>query len=293
MSQTPMQPMAEVFGFQIADQSGEADRHRENRLCPFNNKIPNCTKDKAKDPLGVCSIYHKNDAVITCPIRFREDWIIAADAAKFFFPPKSRWTSLTEVRLNDKDGKSAGNIDVVLVSYDCDGKILDFGALEVQAVYVSGNIRNAFELYASDPRMHANLDWSKEKNFPRPDFLSSSRKRLAPQLLFKGGIFNAWSKKTAVALDVAFFRTLPKLKTVKASDAEIAWLVYELQLDKTANRYRLTPVDEVYTKFSESLTQITVAKPGQVADFMTVLQGKLDEKLESSEPTNFTLEDLT
>jgi len=37
-------------------------------------------------------------------------------------------------------------------------------------------------------------------NYPRPDYLSSSRKRLAPQLIFKGGIINAWGKKTAVAL---------------------------------------------------------------------------------------------
>ena len=48
---------------------------------------------------------------------------------------------MTEVRLNDANGKSAGNIDVVPVSYDNDGKVLDFGALEVQAVYISGNVR--------------------------------------------------------------------------------------------------------------------------------------------------------
>jgi len=42
-------------------------------------------------------------------------------------------------------GRSAGNIDVVLVSYDNDGKVLDFGALEIQAVYISGNVRDPFE----------------------------------------------------------------------------------------------------------------------------------------------------
>ena len=45
------------------------------------------------------------------------------------------------------------------------------------------------------------MDWTSQPNYPRPDFLSSSRKRLAPQLMFKGGILNYWEKKMAVALD--------------------------------------------------------------------------------------------
>lgn len=93
------QPLAEVFGYLITDQTDIAKRYRSLRLCPFNNKVPNCTKDKAKNPLGVCSIYHENEPVITCPIRFRQDWIIADHAAAFFFAEGTRWTSLTEVRL--------------------------------------------------------------------------------------------------------------------------------------------------------------------------------------------------
>jgi hypothetical protein len=94
--------------------------------------VPNCTKDKAKNPLGVCSIFHDAHPVITCPIRFREEWIIADDAASFFFTEESTWSSLTEVRLNDSHGKTAGNIDIVIVSYDNNGKVYDFGALEIQ-----------------------------------------------------------------------------------------------------------------------------------------------------------------
>jgi len=61
-------PIAEIFGFTSTDQSEAAKRYRSKRLCPFNNKVPNCTKDKAKDPLGVCSVYYDNKPVITCPI---------------------------------------------------------------------------------------------------------------------------------------------------------------------------------------------------------------------------------
>ena len=77
----PKQPLAEVFGFPVGDTSAAAHRHRTKRLCPFNNKVPNCTKDKAQNPLGVCSVFHDGEAVITCPIRFRQEWIIADDAA--------------------------------------------------------------------------------------------------------------------------------------------------------------------------------------------------------------------
>jgi hypothetical protein len=107
-------PLAEVFGYPVDNFSVEADRHRTKKLCPFNNKVPNCTKDKANDPLGTCCISAGDVLAITCPIRFRQDWIIADHSADFFFPKGAKWTSLTEVRLNDRNGKSAGNIDLVL-----------------------------------------------------------------------------------------------------------------------------------------------------------------------------------
>lgn len=235
------QPLAEVFGHLPTDHSKAAERYRSLRLCPFNNKVPNCTKDKAKNPLGVCSINHENKPVITCPIRFREDWIITDDAANFFFSQGTNWSSLTEVRLNDSNGKSAGNIDVVLVAYDDNGKVYDFGALEIQAVYISGNVRDPFEYFMKAPKDRGAMDWSKEPNYPRPDYLSSSRKRLAPQLIFKGGILNSWSKKIAVALNKSFFSTLPKLKKTSKANADIAWFIYDLDFDdgKEQKRYSL------------------------------------------------------
>jgi hypothetical protein len=287
------QPLAEVFGHLTTDQSDRAERYRSHRLCPFNNKIPNCTKDKAKDPLGVCSIYHENEPVITCPIRFRQDWIIADDAASFFFDETTRWSSLTEVRLNDSGGKSAGNIDVVLVAYDDRGKVLNFGALEIQAVYISGNVREPFQYYMSDPRGRASMDWSKEPNYPRPDYLSSSRKRLVLQLVYKGGILHSWGKKIAVALNKSFFMTLPSLTQVSKREADIAWLVYDLKLltekDQGPGRYSLMKVDEVFTKFEPALLSITTPSPGKVEDFIKLLQEKLDEQLETP-PTNQTIE---
>jgi hypothetical protein len=289
----PRHPLAEVFGHLVTDMSEKAKRCRLRRLCPFNNKVPNCTKDKAKNPLGVCSIYHEGSPVITCPVRFREDWIITDDAASFFFEDGTKWSSLTEVRLNDATGKSAGNIDVVLVAYDDQGKVYDFGALEIQAVYISGNVRDPFEQYMKDPVTNVSMDWSNEANYPRPDYLSSSRKRLAPQLLFKGGILNTWRKKTAVALSKTFFETLPRLKKVSKSDADIAWFVYELELiDKTKKqpgRFSLKKVEEIFTGFEASLISITTAVPGRMENFVRLLQERLDEKMDNP-PVNRSIE---
>ena len=285
-------PLAEVFGFPIDNLGDEASRYRKNKLCPYNNKVPSCTKDKANDPLGVCSVFDKEDIAITCPIRFRENWLIAEDAAHFFFPPDTMWTSLTEVRLNDSSGQSAGNIDIVLVSYDNQGKVINFGSLEIQGVYISGNVRRPFEQYIKNPSLNTGLDWSNERNYPRPDYVSSSRKRLAPQLIYKGGILKHWNKKMAVALDNSFFRTLPELPEVEEKTADMAWFIYDLIHDKTNNTFKLQKVKTKYTNFKNALDKITMPSPGKIDDFISVLQDKLGEKLDNNPPENHTLTDI-
>ena len=291
-------PLAEVFGLRVDDLSESAERHRRLRLCPFNNKVPNCTKDKANSPLGVCSIYHhvpnheEPDVVITCPIRFRQDWTIAEQAASFFFDADATWTSLTEIRLTDRNGRAAGNIDLVLVRYDDQGKILDFGSLEIQAVYISGNVRKPFEYYMDDRQNRAFMDWSELADYyPRPDYLSSSRKRLVPQLLYKGGILQAWKKKQAVILQTSFFETLPALPETTPDQAEMAWFLYDLRPDQ--NGYSLVLNRVAYTEFQSALFEITTPQPGDIQDFMGALQNRLDQTLEGNPPDAPTLGQLS
>ena len=218
MKQPSHHPLAEVFGHLVSDQSASANRYRTRRLCPFNNRVPNCTKDKAKNPLGVCSVLHDGAPVITCPVRFREDWLIADDAASFFFPEDATWSSLTEVRLNDANGKSAGNIDVVLVSYDDEGRVLDFGALEIQAVYISGNVRAPFEYFMKAPKGRGQMDWSTQPNYPRPDYLSSSRKRLVPNCSSRAAFSILGERKLRLRLiraSLTLCRDLPECRRTK------------------------------------------------------------------------------
>jgi hypothetical protein len=271
----PAHPLVEVFGYPVTDMSQEAIRHRAGRLCPFHNSSGlNCTKDSKTDPLGVCTVNHKDAPAITCPVRFRQDFLIVHDAARFFFPHNPRYLALTEVRLNDKYGKSAGNIDMVLVELNDDDQIVDFGALEVQAVYVSGNVKKPFKHYMSAPESNAHMEWP-SLGYPKPDYLSSSRKRLAPQLIFKGGILNKWGKKLAVAVHTPFFQQLPSLPQVDSQGAQIAWLTYDLNRDTVSNRYRLETANTYYTSFEDALSAITIADAGDVEVFIESLQDRI------------------
>lgn len=58
----------------------------------------------------------------------------------------------------------------------------------------------------------------------------------------------------------------------------------DLVLDQTANTYRLHRTRTVYTGFESALITLTKSEPGNVKDFIAVLQDKLDEKLEDNNP---------
>jgi len=271
-----IQPLGEIFGFPIDNKSERAKRYRVNKLCPYNNIVSNCTKNSIEFPLGVCSLNHKAKQVIICPIRFREDWTIVSDAANFIFEGKATWTHVGEVRLKDKHGKSAGNIDYVLVSYDDKGRVLDFGSLEVQAVYISGNLTGPFTAYLEN--QSAEFNWNQVFKYPKPDYLSSSRKRLIPQIIAKGSILKQWNKKQVVALQTSFFNTLPTLPEFDKSESDFAFFLYDLFPDKRTKVLTLKLQRIVYTKFANALEQIAKFEAGSVGQFTEILQKKLDAK---------------
>lgn len=271
-----LQPLGEVFGFPLDNDTDRAKRYRNNKLCPFNNTVSNCTKNSIDFPLGVCSLNHKGKQVIICPIRFREDWTIISDAASFIFENKATWTHIGEVRLKDKHGKSAGNIDYVLVSYDDKGRVIDFGSLEVQAVYISGNLTGPFTAYLENPQ--SDFSWTQAFKYPKPDYLSSSRKRLIPQIIAKGSILKQWNKKQVVALQVSFFDTLPPLPEVDKCESDFAFFLYELVPEEKNKVLTLKLVRIVYTKFLNALEQIAKFEAGAVSQFTEILQKKLDNK---------------
>jgi len=103
----------------------------------------------------------------------------------------------------------------------------------------------------------------------------------------------AGRKKSAVALNRSFFDTLPPLKRVPAKDADIAWFIYDLKLvpgrEGEQSRFTLRKVDEVFTEFEPALLSIITPLPGEVENFINLLQEKLDEQLETP-PVTQTIE---
>lgn len=270
----PKNPLAEVFGYPINNMTQDAINHRRGRLCPFHNSSGiNCTKSSATDPIGVCTIFDGTKVVSTCPVRFREDFLIVSDAADFFFPG-SNYVAITEARLKDLNGKSAGNIDIVIATMNKNGEVLDFGAVEVQAVYITGNVRNVFDKYMENPSNNQDMTWP-AKNYPSPDYLSSSRKRLAPQLIYKGGILHKWGKKMAVVVDESFFAQLPVLEEVDKEIADIAWMVYGFQ--KKGGHYSLRKKAIHYTRFEDALATITTPEVGNASEFVEYLKDRISK----------------
>lgn len=196
------------------------------------------------------------------------------------------WTAVPEVRIQDADGQAAGNVDLVICSYDENGVITDFGSLEIQGVYITGNVRTPFEKFIEDPEAYR--EGSINIKHLRADYLSSSRKRLAPQLMFKGEIFHAWGKKQAVAIDKGFYDTLPFMVEVDSNDADFMWIVVDVDRKKIAgDMLDLRIVKRHYTKFREAMPAITRPKVGSMSHFLAVLQSKFEEQ--SNPPHTSTL----
>lgn len=282
----PDHRLAEVFGYPISNQSPEAQRHRSEYLCPFHSYDPlqKCTKflvrrkdgtndgtyDERKNSNGVCSIAESGRISITCPVRFREDWVVQQDVAAFFFPGHGEWRTVPEVTLRNASGDVVGNIDFVMAAVDATGQVRDFGALEVQGVYISGNVGNTFRTYLGDP-----ADTQLAAGPFHADYLSSV-KRLLQQLIRKGVILSAWGKKQAIAVDEGFVESLQQpIIEVPLSEANMAWYIYHLGDDDRTGRYALRLSRVVYTTHEHFLQQFAVAEAGPLDSFVADLSSKI------------------
>lgn len=125
----------------------------------------------------------------------------------------------------------------------------------------------------------AAMTWP-NRGAPRADYLSSSRKRLAPQLRYKGYILNSWGRKLAVVVDRPFFKELHRITPFSIlpspNGAEMVWLVYELKRDAPQLPYQLTLAQTVYSDFRQTLERINTPLAGTQEDFIAKLQARLN-----------------
>lgn len=80
---------------------------------------------------------------------------------------------------------------------------------------------------------------------------------------------------------------------VSESDADLVWLVYDLDYDLLAQAYTLVLKDRVYCQFGEALDRISQPTAGSIAPFLDLLQSRLDKKLTGAAPDISHLLDMT
>ncbi|MCR4314520.1 MAG: NotI family restriction endonuclease [Candidatus Uhrbacteria bacterium] len=280
---------AEVFGYPVANKAKKAIETRREGYCPFLNGP--CQKSTYQDkkgvrrPMGVCSMFHHGDKLaITCPHRLKEDGLIFKAALDFAFPdaPSDEVLYIPEVRLPTKRGR-AGNLDYLLVRHK-NGVVRDFAGMELQTVYFSGSgIRNLFIDYIENQAKGAAAS-PKQTGKQHPDYRSSSKKRLLPQLIEKGPIFSTWKKRFCVAIHEDFYAHLLQsvtLKEVPKKRADFAWIVVGFKKSADGKRMKLGIARMVYCNF-HSVLDAFLLSPDDVppaGEFFSLIQTRVENIL--------------
>ena len=194
---------------------------------------------------GVCSIrpYEaagsriKNLAgpvAITCPNRFEQHGMLLRWLAEIVGFSDGAMVAREVPFMVGPTGAAAGMIDLVVAT---DAHELRWFGLEVQAVYFSGDkMSNEFAVLESDD--------GEAPPFPRgrrrPDWRSSSAKRLMPQLQVKVPTLRRWGSKIAVAVDLPFFDAIGGPSPQPNRDlgsGDVIWLVSEAHDGQLSRRH--------------------------------------------------------
>lgn len=279
--------IGEWFGRPAAGM-GAADRVRLAGVALGCGPAPQCPFDRPRQcqkPGGVCSLRpHVQDSgghavpageevCAVCPRRLYEDDLIVRWVGEEVLGTADPLRVREVGFLRTKDGKAAGRIDMVL----CDPLTLgsDDGLrwciVETQTVYFAGGrmddefrriqeANGAFVPFPSGPR--------------RPDFRSSSAKRLQPQLEAKCPTLARWGKKTAVVVDRPFFDSLsPMDRAIDNDDAEVIWFI--VRYAPQGDRYTLAKDEVVPVTLDVARSGLQNAEPVSKQDFESALREKL------------------
>jgi len=137
-------------------------------------------------------------------------------------------------------------------------------------VYFSGKgIPSDFEILLTDNGEKA----PDPTEFRRPDWRSSSAKRLMPQLRIKAPTLRRWGTKSAVAVDLPFFEAING-PTAKPShdpdDGDIIWMVPRMTSD-----YRLEAYHWEILSLEDSSDMLLSAETVKRKEFEDTLRVKL------------------
>jgi hypothetical protein len=133
----------------------------------------------------------------------------------------------------------------------------DWCGLEIQSVYFSGD-RMSIEYDPFTEISPPKVPFPEGRR--RPDFRSSSAKRLLPQLQTKIPSLRRWGKKMAVVVDEAFFYEMAEMEAVDhISNCDIVWVVvgYEREGDELHLRKKKVH----FTTLENAVLGLTAGKP--------------------------------
>ncbi len=250
--------------------------------CPFQNGRPPCRKRG-----GICSLVRyerdsdgrlglpKGNPVIVCPSRFEEEQLLVTWLAEIvgFGPDEAMIAREVAFMEGTSTERPAGKIDLVVARASNDD--LKWFGLEIQAVYFSGQ---------GMPSEFANLrdDDHRRPPFPnavrRPDWRSSSAKRLMPQLQIKVPTLRRWGSKLAVSVDRPFFDSIggPSAHPSQdLNDGDIIWLIPELKREAGGN-FRLTRGHWEVLTLEDTTRKLLAAETIRREAFEQELRSKLE-----------------
>ena len=256
---------------------------RERPLpCPFKQGQPACSK-----PGGVCSIQLYDEGengrigsaldspVITCPPRFEQSLLPVRWLSEIVGFSATQAMIAREIPFmqNATTDKAAGKIDLVVARTE--NQRLEWYGLEIQAVYFSGpGMSSQFDVLAND---HDAIPPYPDQT-RRPDWRSSSAKRLMPQLQVKVPTVRRWNSKMAVAVDKPFFESIggPSASPTRdINDGDIIWLVPELSWNDEERMFVLSPGHWEVLTLETSSDKLLAARTISRDSFETALQDKL------------------
>lgn len=257
--------IGEIYGYPVSDFSQQAQDCRSDQRCPFIDNTCNKTG-------GVCCITDGTSYPIVCPRRFQQDNVLYREVAIKAFGTTDGCAAIGEVNflesVKEADSSAPGKIDNIIVRLGEDDEILDWCALEVQAVYFSGmSMRQEINQVLQNRTVPTPAS-------RRPDFRSSGPKRLLPQLEIKVPTLRRWGKKMFVAIDDAFFSWLPEMESANdLSNADICWMGFGLE--RSSSPYRLILKKVVATTLEESRISLVAGSAPPIKEFESAIASKM------------------
>lgn len=255
------------------------DETSDAPCCPFQ-KQQRCQKAG-----GVCAIRKYagrngrivkpiGDMVVTCPRRFEQDDLVLSWLADIVGIEPSRAHFAMEVPLmqHGKTGKLAGKSDFVIAE-SRHGRLVWHG-LENQAVYFSGvKMEHDFLVLNNDEQEQAPFP----QKVRRPDWRSSSMKRLMPQLQIKGSTLRRWGAKLAVCVDRHFFDYIGGPSSQPSRDldlGDVIWMVPEFK-DAGSGCHRMSRGHWEVMTLEDTATRLNADKTVTKSAFEESLHQKL------------------